>query len=116
MLFLIPSSRMNKICGMNRVVSRLASRDCTNPAAFCNPVSASFPSFSDPITETYTLACCKSPEVSTRVTVMFLTRGSRTSNKIVEAATSRMTSETRSSRCDFMKNSEPKADNSEADS
>src|ERR1700722_18526338 len=59
-------------------------------------------SFGVPITDTNTLACCKSPATSARVTVTFLTRGSRNSNRIVSLATSRMTSETRARRCCFM--------------
>src|SRR5262245_48730877 len=62
----------------------------------------SFCSCSVPMIETYTLACCKSPDTSARVTVTPLTRGSRSSNRIVSLATSRITSETRASRCAFM--------------
>src|SRR5947199_5906161 len=59
-------------------------------------------SFGSPITDTYTLACCKSPDTSARVTVTRLTRGSRSSNRIVSLATSRTASATRASRCVFM--------------
>ena len=41
--------------------------------------------------------------VRARVTVTFMMRGSRNSNKIVSAATSRMASETRAMRCCFMR-------------
>src|SRR5205814_8067838 len=50
----------------------------------------------------YTLACCRSAETSVRVTVTPLTRGSRISNRMVSAATSRMTSATRAVRWAFM--------------
>src|SRR5579871_2984412 len=54
------------------------------------------------MTETKTLACCKSPDTSARVTVTHLTRGSRSSNRIVSLATSRTTSVTRANRYGFM--------------
>src|SRR5262249_33784710 len=82
--------------------SRLASFDWINPAAWRSPCIVSSASFGEPITETYTLACCRSPETSVRVTVTFLTRGSRSSKRMVSLATSRMTSATRASRCSFM--------------
>src|SRR5579884_60832 len=52
--------------------------------------------------ETYTLACCKSPDTSARVTVTNFTRGSRSSNRIVSLATSRTASATRARRWVFM--------------
>src|SRR5437764_11271145 len=61
-----------------------------------------FCSRGEPITETKTLACCRSPDTSARVTVTPLTRGSRSSKRIVSLATSRMASETRARRCIFM--------------
>src|SRR6516225_5057256 len=61
-------------------------------------------SLGSPMTDTNTLACCKSPETSARVTVtpVVLTRGSRSSNRIVSLATSRTASATRASRWAFM--------------
>src|SRR5260370_34994156 len=55
-----------------------------------------------PMTDTKILACCKSPETSTRVTVTPFMRGSRNSKIIVSLATSRTTSATRARRCVFM--------------
>src|SRR5216684_1560950 len=57
------------------------------------------------MTETNTLACCKSPETSVRVTVTPLTRGSRNSKRMVSLATSRITSATRANRCAFISQS-----------
>src|SRR5690348_3422709 len=67
-------------------------------------------SFGVPMTDTKTLACCKSPDTSARVTVTFLIRGSFSSNRIVSLATSRITSATRASRCVFMDPFAPVAD------
>src|SRR5207302_9609024 len=55
-----------------------------------------------PMIDTYTWACCWSADTSARVTVTPLTRGSRISNRMVSAATSRMTSAPRAVRCAFM--------------
>src|SRR5215207_4679253 len=54
------------------------------------------------MTETNTLACCRSAETSARVTVVNLIRGSRTSNRIASLATSRMASATRARRWCFI--------------
>src|SRR3954454_883716 len=61
-----------------------------------------FCSRGEPITETKTFACCRSPDTSARVTVTPFTRGSRSSNRIVSLATSRIASATRARRCVFM--------------
>lgn len=52
MLFFTPSSTTKVTCGTNRVVSRLATRVWTNPAALCKPYMVSFCSFSEPMTDT----------------------------------------------------------------
>src|SRR5262245_62736120 len=72
------------------------------PAACRRPCRHRSCSFGLPITDTYTLACCRSPDTSARVTVTPLTRGSRSSNRIVWLATSRTASATRANRCVFM--------------
>src|SRR4051812_36479128 len=52
--------------------------------------------------DTNTLACCRSPDTSARVTVTPLTRGSRSSNRMVSLATSRIASAMRARRCVFI--------------
>src|SRR5262245_25523196 len=52
--------------------------------------------------DTKTLACCRSPDTSARVTVTPFTRGSFSSNRMVSLATSRMTSRTRARRWVFI--------------
>ena len=49
--------------------------------------------------ETYTVACLKSLETSTRTTVTERTRGSATSKRIAVATTSRIASAIRKLRC-----------------
>src|SRR5579883_463085 len=73
-----------------------------NPAACRRPRRVNCCCLSVPMTETYTLACCKSPDTSARVTVTNFTRGSRSSNRMVSLATSRMASATRARRWVFM--------------
>src|SRR6266545_1861391 len=77
------------------------------PAAWRRPCMQSSCSRGEPMSETYTLACCRSPDTSVRVTVTALTRGSRNSNRMVSLATSRTTSATRASRCAFMASPPP---------
>src|SRR5712692_10233777 len=73
-----------------------------NPAAWRKPWRQSCCSPAVPMTETYTLACWRSPETSLRVTVTPFTRGSRNSKRIVSLATSRTTSATRANRWGFI--------------
>src|SRR5438552_8987293 len=61
-----------------------------------------FCSWGEPMMDTYTLACWRSPDISARVTVTPLTRGSRSSKRMVSLATSRTTSATRARRCVFI--------------
>jgi cytochrome c553 len=56
-------------CGTYRLVRRSATFVCTYPAALRRPCMVSCCSFSVPMTETNTFACCKSPDTSARVTV-----------------------------------------------
>src|SRR5262245_26171643 len=81
---------------------RSPSRDWMNPAALRSPCKVRLRSRSEPMTDTYTLACCKSADTSARVTVVNLIRGSLSSNRIASLATSRMASATRASRWCFM--------------
>ena len=90
MLFLIPSSRTNSRTGVNRVSMRSATFFWMKPRADSNPCRQSRCSDSSPMTETYTFAVRVSGAVSTRVTVTFCTRGSRSANRIVELTDSRI--------------------------
>src|SRR5262249_22132722 len=71
-------------------------------AACLSPVIAVRSSASLPMTETYTVAFRRSPETSTRSTVTDRTRGSATSKRIAEEATSRIASAIRRLLCDGM--------------
>src|SRR5262245_14531174 len=78
-----------------------------NPAALRSPCRVRLWSRSEPMTETNTLACCRSAETSARVTVVNLIRGSFNSNRMASLATSRMASATRARRWCFI--SQPRA-------
>src|SRR5699024_10528884 len=70
------SSNLKINSGTFRRRIRLPTSDRTNPLAFAKPTNVSLFSFSSPNTDINTVACCKSLDSSTSVTVTKPTRGS----------------------------------------